>query len=149
LVAALAGLLPDVGALLGFHRWATHSIVLAASAMLPLIAFAYAKRRRGVLTLLALATLLYIIHIVLDVFTSPTPLLWPLTSKAYAVTIDVEGVVTSTGFAATISVKVVSEATNFGKKHVVEGPLATPLGVATSITVLIAVLLELFKGLKQ
>ena len=146
---ALAGLLPDIDALFGFHRWVTHSAVLAAAAWLPLIAFAYAKKKSRVLTLSALATLLYIMHIILDVFTSPTPLLWPLTSRAYAIAVDVEGAVTNTGLAPNVSVRIVSEAADFSRKHVVEGPIATPLGIATSIAVFIAMLVELFRSSKH
>ncbi|MFZ8793315.1 MAG: hypothetical protein ACO2O2_05450 [Acidilobaceae archaeon] len=72
LLVGLVGLISDVDALLRIPRWITHSLVLVVLFATPLVVIVYWRGKRcfG----LALATLLiYTLHLLLDVFTGPTP----------------------------------------------------------------------------
>ncbi|RLG79467.1 MAG: hypothetical protein DRO13_06005 [Thermoprotei archaeon] len=96
LFIALIGLLPDVDVLLRIHRWVTHSLVpvaLAASATAVILLYT----KRSYLKHLALATTLYTLHIALDIFVAPTPLLWPLTNQAYMLETGIYGAITTNG----------------------------------------------------
>ena len=48
LIIAFVGLLPDVDALLGVHRWVTHSVLVALLASTPLLVLAYLSGGRYV-----------------------------------------------------------------------------------------------------
>ena len=77
LIIAFVGLLPDVDALLGVHRWITHSVLVALLASTPLLALTYVLGERYVKVVL-LALLLYTLHLVLDLLIGPTPILYLL-----------------------------------------------------------------------
>lgn len=146
-IMAFVGLLPDIDVFLGVHRWATHSIVPPLIAILVLLAL-----RRSVLrrysrgTLLALLSLLlYTLHPVMDVFTAPTPLFWPLTDSAYGVYLDVEGFVASKSILLKPTVIIEVEPMNSVPKPVVEGPVASTTGIIIAIAVALYELLELLK----
>ena len=119
--AALAGLLPDLDALLRIHRWATHSLVLAlTAAALVLLALRLAKSRH--LRAAALVAALYALHIALDALTSPTPTLWSL-APSLQVKIEVNGRMSTRGPALAVSAAVATSPTDFTRKPHVEGPL--------------------------
>jgi len=71
---ALVSLLPDLDALLGVHRWVTHSLPVALAVALPVLAATYVARGRYLGTA-TLALALYSLHVALDTLTSPTPVL--------------------------------------------------------------------------
>jgi len=133
LLFALVGLLPDVDALLKIHRSATHSLVLVAAAALAIPAL----RRHAKHAALALA--IYALHIVLDVFTAPTPALWPLAGESYAITIKVDGTVADK-IAIAPHVEINAEPTHFTRVQAVEGPIVSTTGlvVATTTATLLA-----------
>jgi membrane-bound metal-dependent hydrolase YbcI (DUF457 family) len=132
-LAALAGLLPDLDALLRIHRWATHSLVLALAAAAPvLLALRLAKSRH--LRAAALVAALYALHIALDALTSPTPALWPL-APSLQVKIEVNGRISTRGPAPAASAAVATSPTDFTTKPYVEGPLAEA-GLALAATTL-------------
>jgi membrane-bound metal-dependent hydrolase YbcI (DUF457 family) len=133
-LAALAGLLPDLDALLRIHRWATHSLVLALAAAAPiLLALRLAKNRH--LHAAALVAALYALHITLDALTSPTPALWPL-APSLQVKIEVNGRMSTRGPALAASAAVATSPTDFTRKPYVEGPLMSETGLALAATTL-------------
>ena len=74
LLLALIGLLPDTDVLLRIHRWVTHSLILTVTLItIATIPVLYIDHKY--LEHLALASTLYILHIILDIFTAPTPVL--------------------------------------------------------------------------
>ena len=127
LFIALIGLLPDIDVLLRVHRWVTHSIVpvaLIASATTVILL----HTKRNYLKYLALAITLYTLHIVLDTFVAPTPLLWPLTNQAYMLEIGINGIVATNGIDITPQVNVVVEQVDFTSRPVIEGPIVSSIG---------------------
>ncbi|MCX8137660.1 hypothetical protein [Pyrobaculum aerophilum] len=129
---AFIGLLPDVDALFGAHRWVTHSLVLTA----PLLLAAF--RRRA----LALGVLLYALHIVMDVFTAPTPVLWPISSVAYQLRVDVEGFSDGRSIGVVPALGIVAEPADFSFGKMVEGPVISPTGAVLALLVVFILLAE-------
>jgi len=124
---ALVGLLPDVDALLKIHRSATHSLLLVVAAA-PAIP---ALKRHAKYAALALA--IYALHIVLDVFTAPTPALWPILGESYTITIKVDGIVADK-VAVTPHVEIDAEPAHFTQVQAVEGPIVSTTGLVVAIT---------------
>ncbi len=133
---ALAGLLPDADALLRIHRWATHSLVLTGVAAAATLILARRLAREH-LPWLAAALGLYALHITLDTFTAPTPLLWPLTSKAYMVSAQLNCIITQHSLSIAPSITTTSTTVDFTRKTALEAPLATTTGMLTTIAVAI------------
>ena len=140
LLLALVGLLPDVDALLLVHRWVTHSIPVALLASAPLLALTYAYRREyfGVAVL---AVLLYTTHVVMDMFTGLTPIMWPL-APAIAVNIEVNGVYGVDGIRVTPGFEVVVGPVDFARRDSVEGPLVSETGLMLALVVALISLVE-------
>jgi len=141
LLLALAGLLPDIDALFRVHRWFTHSIFVAALASCTAAVLALAVDRRF-LRYAVTASALYMLHIVFDVFTAPTPILWPLVNSNIMVSVFVDGVITAGGASIAPSIAVISEAVDFAPRQVVEGPILTPLGVIAVIATVAVLAME-------
>jgi len=148
LLLALAGLLPDIDALFRVHRWFTHSIFVAALASCAAVALALAVDRE-LLRYVAAASALYMLHIVLDVFTAPTPILWPLVNSSIMVLVSVDGVVTAGGASVAPSIAVISKAADFTPRQVIEGPVLTPLGTVVTIAAAAVLALESASQLKK
>jgi len=140
LLLAFVGLLPDVDALLLVHRWVTHSIPVALLASTPLLAFTYTYRREyfGVAVL---AVLLYTMHVVMDVFTGLTPIMWPL-APALAVNIEVNGVYGVDGVRVTPGFEVIVGPVDFARRDSVEGPLVSETGLMLALVVALTSLVE-------
>ncbi len=140
LLLAFVGLLPDVDALLLVHRWVTHSIPVALLASTPLLAFTYTYRREyfGVAVL---AVLLYTMHVVMDVFTGLTPIMWPL-APALAVNIEVNGVYGVDGVRVTPGFEVVVGPVDFARRGSIEGPLVSETGFMLALVAALISLVE-------
>jgi membrane-bound metal-dependent hydrolase YbcI (DUF457 family) len=142
LLIGLVGLIPDVDALLRIHRWITHSLVLVALFAIPLITLVYWRKRRyfG----LALTTLLiYTLHLLLDIFTGPTPILYPLADSIW-IKIQVNGASTATGITVTSSITVATMKPDFTRREIVEGPLVTETGTILAVVTAVILLLDYF-----
>jgi hypothetical protein len=140
LLLALVGLLPDVDALLLVHRWVTHSIPVALLASAPLLVLTYAYRR-GYFGVVVLAVLLYTLHIVMDLLTGLTPIMWPL-APALALNIGVNGVYSVDGVKVTPGFEVVVGPIDFTRRDSVEGPLVSETGLMLALLVALILLVE-------
>jgi len=141
---ALAGLLPDIDVLLRVHRWVTHSVLVALLTATPILLFIRVKRREF-FRFAALALLTYVLHIALDLFTAPTPALWPLYSSVW-VRVGLAGALTVSGLAVYPEVEVVTGPADFTPREVIEGPLITETGLALAIVAIILTVLDIFKN---
>jgi membrane-bound metal-dependent hydrolase YbcI (DUF457 family) len=142
LLVGLVGLIPDVDALFRIHRWITHSLVLVALFTTPLVILVYWRGRRYLG--LALATLLiYTLHLLLDIFTGPTPILYPLADSIW-VQIQVNGASTATGITVNPSITVATVKPDFTQMEIVEGPLVTETGAVIAVVTVVTLLLEYF-----
>jgi membrane-bound metal-dependent hydrolase YbcI (DUF457 family) len=142
LLLAFVGLLPDVDALLLVHRWVTHSIPVALLASTPLLALTYAYRR-GYVGVAVLAVLLYALHIVMDLLTGLTPIMWPLV-PALAVNIEVNGAYSVNGVRVTPGFEVVVGPVDFARRDSVEGPLVSETGLMIALVVALISLAEYY-----
>ena len=141
LFIALIGLLPDIDVLLRVHRWVTHSLIpvaLVASATAVILL----HTRRNYLKHLILATTLYTLHIVLDVFVAPTPLLWPITNQAYMLQVGIDGIITTNSIDITPQANIVVEQADFTPRPTIEGPIISPTGLIIAIGVAAVLLAE-------
>ena len=138
----LFGLLPDIDVFLGIHRWYTHSMVIATLIAIPLIGMLWLSRFRRFLRIAIAAYLLYTLHIVLDLFTAPTPVLWPAHREAYMVSIEVVGVVDpGVEIGVDSRIELYSESTGF-VVHRVEGPIVSTSGMLIAIAIALLLLVE-------
>jgi membrane-bound metal-dependent hydrolase YbcI (DUF457 family) len=142
LLLAFVGLLPDVDVLLLVHRWVTHSVPVALPASTPLLALTYAYRREYV-GVTVLAVLLYTMHIVMDLLTGLTPIMWPL-APALALNIGVNGVYGIDGVKVTPGFEVVVGPVDFARRDSVEGPLVSETGLMLVLIVALISLAEYY-----
>lgn len=133
LLFALVGLLPDIDAIFRVHRWFTHSLVFFVGVMLVLLAL---RPNR----LLALGGLLYGLHILVDLFTAPTPILYPFSGQALWVRVGLDVSIGATvGLKGWLSFEWVSA--EF-EPRVLEGPLISDVGLAVALGVLVFLALD-------
>jgi len=126
LALALVGLLPDVDALLRIHRWVTHSLVLTAV----------------VTTAIILPALCLSFKYLSYLLTAPTPILWPLTSKEYMLSLGLDGSVSSEGLSIKPYAEVIVTDADFTPKPTIDGPIASTTGLIISIAIIALTLIE-------
>jgi len=131
---------------LRIHRWITHSLVLAALISIPLVALIYWRRRYFGLALTTL--LIHTLHLLLDIFTGPTPILYPLADSIW-IKIQVNGASTATGISITPSITVTTMKPDFTQREIVEGPLVTETGAILAVVTAFILLLEYFFKAKK
>lgn len=145
--ASLIALLPDVDALIRVHRSWTHSIVvvLAACGVVLLLIRAFRPRLLG---FGLLATLGLVSHLLLDLFTTYTPILWPLVGWSIFVSLD-GGVHISKGLNFNLGLKVSTRTTDFAPFTVLDAPIFTSEGfIIASVLIASALLSRYSKALK-
>lgn len=127
-IASLVALLPDIDALIGVHRSWTHSILVllaACGAMLLLLKALKPKLLRlGLLAALGLMS-----HLLLDLFTGYTPILWPLLSCSIFISAN-GGVHISQGLELNMSLRILTRETDFTPFATLDAPLFTSDGFA-------------------
>ena len=141
---ALVALTPDIDVLLRIHRWFTHSFAIAFTIFGVVTLTLLYVGREGLLRYVAVAALLYVLHIALDTFTAPTPVLWPLTNQAYMLNAELNGVVAEDGVRIAPTISVSSKAADFTQQPLIEGPIISPQGIITAIGVATILLVEWF-----
>jgi len=81
LFASLIALTPDLDVLFQVHRSQSHSFVLLALVTLPLLVLTW--NRNTLRSLVLLGAFGVSAHLVLDLFQSSTPVLWPLLNESF------------------------------------------------------------------
>lgn len=138
---ALLGLLPDIDALFRIHRWFTHSLIIASLTFTAAYAVFSTLKPRHLRTLITVY-LLCLIHITSDLFTAPTPLLWPLTPTSYMLKVGVDGSISVGGVAINPNVALDVRPADFRQRPWVEGPIISELGVVSAIAVIATLITE-------
>lgn len=138
---SLVGLVPDLDALFRVHRWFTHSLVLATLAFIAAYLVTSALRV-GQPKLLAAAYALYVAHILLDLLTAPTPLLWPIAPTSYAVRVGIDGTVSVDGLRISPNLAISAAPADFAPKPRLEGPIVAEPGLIVTATAAITLALE-------
>lgn len=138
---ALLALLPDLDALLLVHRSVSHSLVVMAAVMVPLMLVAY-RLRTWALAFFSLAS-----HSFLDLFSGATPILWPLYDKA----VDIQAaLITHIGGSISFdaNVKIWTEPINFSVGPSLDAPIFTGGGLVLSAVLISAVFFKFFRDLR-
>jgi hypothetical protein len=78
--ASLVALTPDLDAIFQVHRSQSHSLIVLALVVFPLLILT--RNRKTFRSLVLLGAFGVLVHLVLDLFQAPTPLLWPLLSQS-------------------------------------------------------------------
>lgn len=147
MLVSLLALLPDLDVLLLVHRFISHSIVVVLSAATPLLLLVY-KFKPRLYSYVFLALLALTSHLLLDVFTGCTPILWPLYS--YSICIQVE-LFAHIGSSPRIipSAKLLTKPISFQHFQSLDAPLFTSEGLVMSVVMLMPLLLKAFKAWQQ
>lgn len=152
LLLGVIGVLPDVDVLFRVHRWITHSILVATLVALLALFLAY-RYRRKYFEYTLIAVVLYLFHILLDVFNAPTPILWPLLNQSYSVTIGLDGLLVRDGFALKPKIEVVVDTVDFIQLEYMEGPVVGEAGLMAGVTLVFILVIEVlercFRGSKR
>ena len=80
LFASLVALTPDLDVLFQVHRSQSHSLIVLALVVLPLLVLTW--NRKGLRSLVLLGAFGLFAHLILDLFQTSTPLLWPILNQS-------------------------------------------------------------------
>lgn len=131
LVVGFIALLPDVDALLHVHRSITHSLILTIIIAIPVVATVASIKPK--LASLGVASFLAVLsHLVLDVFQTYTPILYPLTQQSIHVDVN-GGVIIGSGLNPYIKADIHTTPTDFTPFTQLDAPIFTSEGLAISI----------------
>ncbi|WFO75965.1 metal-dependent hydrolase [Desulfurococcaceae archaeon MEX13E-LK6-19] len=142
-LVVLFSVLPDVDAVFRIHRSFTHSLLVALVVGLAVVWLAWRTGRKSAAWVVGVFVLAYSVHVVMDLFTGPTPVLWPLVWKDFYVEVMVTANNTvSNGITLEPVLRV--HVTDFTMEpgDIVDAPVATPTGVSIAVIVLALLLLE-------
>jgi dolichol-phosphate mannosyltransferase len=134
LLAGFIAILPDIDALMYIHRSVTHSIPLL---MIPATLFVvvFWKAGKGSRTVAA-CTLSLLSHPILDLFQSPTPILYPLSQYSYHLSVKMNALI-SEKIVPEVAVRVSFETTNFSRFQTLDAPIFTDVGFVISLLLMI------------
>ena len=140
LLVSFIALLPDLDALLGFHRSMSHSLVILSAVGIPVLLAVYRfKREHFGLALVGLLALLS--HPVMDGFQTYTPLLYPIYERS--IWVRVEGGIQFQGglVRPEVSAAVGEVPTVFSPFETLDAPIFTSEGLSISLMLLAPTLL--------
>jgi len=142
-VASLIALLPDVDALLtGVHRSTSHSLVVVL-ALCDIALLLIRVVRPRLLGLGLLATLGFLSHLLLDLFTTYTPIFWPLVGWSPFISVN-GGVHVSESVNLKVSLDLSTTTTEFTSFTVLDAPIFTSEGFAIALILIGAVFTNVY-----
>lgn len=140
LLGSLLALAPDLDALLLIHRSFTHSLAPIASALLPTLLYLHKFKPKlqkyGLMAFFALLS-----HLLLDVFTGYTPLLWPFYNFSIWVAMDLTVHVGSLPNLA-FNLRLLTEPITFQTARSLDAPILTGDGLTISLLTLAPALIK-------
>ena len=141
---SLVALLPDVDVVLGVHRSWTHSAVvllaLSGATLLLIKALKPELLHLGLLAALALLS-----HLVLDIFTTHTPILWPLIPQSLFLSFDGR-VIIGEGVQAYALIRVHAKPASFTRFDHLDAPICTSESFAVACILVGSALLSRHLG---
>ena len=142
-IASLISLLPDIDALLHIHRSQTHSLPLILTATIPLILLTSKTKLKEYIVP---ATIALIIHLALDIFTGPTPILWPLYNQSIWITIQLNLQITQNPIPSTKpTINIQTTKTTFQQFSNLDAPIITSQGLIITIILLTPTIIQTIK----
>lgn len=140
LFASLVALTPDIDVLFQVHRSQTHSFVLLALVTLPLLVLTW--NRKSLRSLVLLGAFGVCAHLVLDLFQSSTPVLWPLVSESVWIPVT-QYLHMGSAAAVTGSATVRVEPADISRFTSFDAPVLTGEGLALSTILLAPTLVQI------
>jgi len=130
LLVGIVATLPDLDVLMYLHRSFTHSAIFLLTSIIPFV-FASLRLGRGFRTVLA-CSLSLLSHPLLDLFHSPTPILFPLTNYSYHLSLKMNAVI-SDRITPYISISSTMEENSFRAFQYLDAPIFTDVGFIASL----------------
>jgi membrane-bound metal-dependent hydrolase YbcI (DUF457 family) len=140
---SLLALLPDFDALFLIHRSLSHSIIVVLAVAMPIVLLTY-KLKPRLLNYVVLASLVVVSHLILDLFSGYTPILWPLSSCSVWIKTEL-GVHIGSSMFIIPSVKLLIQPTTFQHFQSLDAPLFTGEGLIISLLLSAPLLLKAVK----
>lgn len=138
-LASAIALTPDLDVIFLVHRSLSHSAVLPAAVVLALMAFTFlipADKRNAARMVILLGAFGVSTHLLLDLLTYYTPILWPLLNNSFFISIDLQLRMGSLPMVAG-SVELLAEPTVFEPFTSFDVPVLTGEGVSVALILLI------------
>jgi membrane-bound metal-dependent hydrolase YbcI (DUF457 family) len=142
---SIIALVPDLDVLLHAHRSVSHSVVVLAIIIIPILAVTTLTRNRSLTNLTLLAAVGVVSHLVLDVFGAYTPLLWPLSNQSVEILAALNFHVGSVPY-FTLSLGLRTEPYSTGYFKSMDTPVITAEGLAISLVLLAPTLFPLIRN---
>ena len=146
LFASLIALTPDLDVLFSVHRSFSHSAIVLLAIVIPILILTRKNATIRNITLLAafgIAT-----HLILDLFQTGTPLLWPLYNRSIEINTSID---LHIGSPSNIipSVAVETKPTNFASFQTFDAPLITAEGTGIALVLLAPILFQVVSHQKR
>ncbi len=142
LIISLLSLLPDLDALFLVHRSFSHSIIVLLIGTIVLLWIAYKKQKFQDYVLLGFLGIF--LHLILDLFSGYTPILWPLYDYSLWIKVDFVAHINSS-LSFTYDMRIIKNPIDFHQIPRLDAPLFTSEGLIISIILFIAILIKTFK----
>jgi hypothetical protein len=142
-IVSVIALAPDLDALFHVHRSVSHSAVVLAAVILPLLILA--RKQRATSWFISLGGFAVMTHLVLDLFSGFTPMFWPLLEESMLVSamfyLRIGSLPAITG-----SLRLLTEPTVFEQFVSFDQPILTGPGLAASSILLIPMLVRVLRN---
>jgi membrane-bound metal-dependent hydrolase YbcI (DUF457 family) len=142
LFASFLALTPDLDVFFFVHRSASHSIIILLAIIIPILILARITRNSTVRDLTLLAAFAITTHLVMDVFQTGTPLLWPLYNHDLQLIFDLNFRIGS-GPILAANTAVITSPIHFGSFQSFDAPLITAEGAGIALVLMVPVLFQM------
>ncbi len=143
LLISLVGIVPDLDVVFHIHRSATHSLVILCIVAFLIYVFLklFIKNSAKAIAILGTCVLLYLLHILMDIFTGLTPLLWPITNYALFIDIRIDFTMGSSP-CIDMPIRIVIKPYTMEMYEVIRGSIATPISIALATALAITISIQ-------
>lgn len=145
LLASSFAVFPDLDVLAHVHRSMSHSALVLVAIVVPVVILTSGTKYRNYV-LLAAAGLLS--HVLLDLFTGFTPVLWPLYDRSVWLLVSSATHIMTTP-SITFSANMLTQPTSFDYFETMDAPLFTSTGLIISALLLTPVFIRLSRSLQK
>jgi hypothetical protein len=132
LLLSFIALVPDLDVLMHVHRSMSHSIIVLTLAYTPILLAVY-RFKPGYFRLTVLGLLALLSHIVMDLFQTYTPILYPILDSSLWIEIDGGVQVSPSGLKPQVSADVKHVPTTFKPFEAIDAPVFTSEGFLASL----------------
>ena len=145
LFVSLIALVPDLDVLFYVHRSESHSLIVLALIVLPILAITLVKKQSIVTNLTVLAAFGVGMHLLLDLFDDYTPLFWPISNQSLKVLTSLNLHVQNLPY-FTFKAAILTEPFGSGVFKSIDAPVVTPQGLAISLVLLLSCLVQVVRS---